>query len=140
MAELTDQIDRAELTALVGRLGRWLDNGDDDETARRIYHRDAVVHSPRGTATGIAEIVAYVARTSDDAERTQHLATDVLVDLDGDRADVTANLLVAFFPSGQTFPSALRLVGLRYAFGALRTAEGWRFTRADVTPLWRQEP
>jgi hypothetical protein len=138
VSESANKTDRAELTALVSRLGRWLDDGNDED-GLGIYHPDAVVRSPRGTATGIDEIITYVARTSDEAERTQHLTTDVLVDLDGDHAEVTANLLVAFFPSQQTFPPALRLVGLHYAFDALRGSQGWRFTRADITPLWRHE-
>ncbi|MBG0569326.1 nuclear transport factor 2 family protein [Actinoplanes sp. NEAU-A11] len=81
----------------------------------------------------------YVRRTSDDAERTQHLTTDILVDLDGDRAELTANMLVTFFPPGSDqLAPALRLVGLKSAFSALRTSEGWRLLRTDVTPLWQQ--
>ncbi|EFC80006.1 nuclear transport factor 2 family protein [Parafrankia sp. EUN1f] len=138
MPHLTDATDRAELVALVSRLGRWLDDGDDEE-GRDLFHKDAIVRSPRGTATGIDGIFAYVRSTSDDAERTQHLTTDILVEFDGDHATIAANELVAYFPSGQAFPSLLRLVGLRSAFRALHTQDGWRLTHVDITPLWRQE-
>ncbi|GAA3914099.1 nuclear transport factor 2 family protein [Actinoplanes auranticolor] len=138
MPDTTELSDRAELIALVSRLGRWLDNGSDKE-GHTIYHRDAVIRSPRGTASGIAEIIDYVDRTSDDAERTQHLTTDILVALDGDRAELTANMLVTFFsPESNQLAPALRLVGLQSAFSALRTSQGWRLIRADVTPLWQR--
>ncbi|CAO5152024.1 SnoaL-like domain-containing protein [Frankia sp. AiPs1] len=138
MPHLRDITDRAELASLVSQLGRWLDTGDDKE-GRAIFHEDAIIHSARGGATGIDDILDYSRRTSDDNENSQHLITDVLVELDGDRATMTANELVAYFPSRQVFPPLLRLVGLRFAFQALRTQDGWRLTRVEVTPLWRQE-
>ncbi|MEX5713477.1 nuclear transport factor 2 family protein [Parafrankia sp. FMc6] len=138
MPHLRDITDRAELAAMVGQLGRWLDTGDDKE-GRAIFHEDATIHSARGGATGIDDILEYARRTNDDNENSQHLITDVLVELDGDRATMTANELVAYFPSRTVFPSLSRLVGLRFAFQALRTQDGWRLTRVEVTPLWRQE-
>jgi hypothetical protein len=138
VTDLRDIADRADLTDLVSRLGRWLDTGDDP-AGRAIFHADAVIHSARGGATGIDDILDYARRTRD-GERSQHLITDVLVELDGDRATMTANELVAYFPSGTVLAPVSRLVGLEFAFRALRTQGGWQVTRVEVTPLWRQEP
>lgn len=129
--------DRADATDLVAKLGRWLDDPTrwNLAEARALYTEDAVVQSPRGGASGLVDIVDYLRRTSDEGDRTQHSASDVLVELDGDRAAVSANLLVWFYRPGAA-PHAT--VGLRYAFDAVRTVDGWRFARAEVNPLWRQ--
>lgn len=58
MPHLRDITDRAELAALVSQLGRWLDTGDDKE-GRVIFHEDAIIHSARGGATGIDDILEY---------------------------------------------------------------------------------
>lgn len=131
--DATATTDRLALTELVARLDRALDT-TDIATLRRIYTADAVVRSPRGGAEGIDAIVEYLTTSGDPDERTQHLATDVVVDLDGDRAEVSANLVDVFFRPGA--PPHLA-VGLRYDFDARRTPDGWRFAAATVTPLWR---
>lgn len=129
--------DRAELTDLVTRLNRWLDDPDrwDLAEARAVYAEDAVVQSPRGGASGVVDIVDYIQRTGADGDRTQHFTTNVLVEVDGEQASVSANLLVWFYRAGEA-PHAT--VGLRYQFSAVRTVNGWRFDRAEITPLWRQ--
>ncbi|MEU4835570.1 nuclear transport factor 2 family protein [Streptosporangium sp. NPDC023615] len=140
MTVLTDLTDRHALTDLVARLTRWLDDSCaapalDGEGLRAVYSEDATVRSPRGGARGVDAVLEYVRRTTSPGEHTQHFTTDVLVDLDGDRADVTANLLVYLFRPGQ---APHRTVGLRYAFTAARLPGGWRFTRAEITPAWFQ--
>jgi hypothetical protein len=135
MSELSDLQDRNQIIDLVARLNRWLDDGPVEDAAT-VYTDDALVTSPRGAARGIDEVIEYVRRTSSPDERTQHFTTDLLVGLDGDRADVTANLLVCFFRIGVR---PHRTVGLRYAFDAVRTGQTWRFARAEVTPMWFQE-
>ncbi|MPZ80198.1 MAG: nuclear transport factor 2 family protein [Actinophytocola sp.] len=126
--------DRLELTDLVVKLGRWLDDPREDDGLRTVFAKDAVVHAPRGMSTGFDEVLVS-ARTSStvDGGRTQHLSTDVLVDVAGDRADVSANLLNIFFRDGQP---PHRQAGTRYDFTARRTEEGWRFDGARITPVW----
>ncbi|GLW05686.1 hypothetical protein Misp01_08160 [Microtetraspora sp. NBRC 13810] len=128
----TDLHDRLELAELVSRLSHLLDDPADDDGLRAVYAENAVVNSPRGTAEGIDAVIAFV-RRGDGGERTHHFTTDVVVDLDGDRAVVRASLIDVFYRPGET---PHRTVGLRYVFGALRTARGWRFDRADITPVW----
>ena len=53
-------------------------------------------------------------------EKTQHVITNVLVDLDGDTAKAGANSIITFPDNTQTE---------RYAFETRRTPEGWRLTR-----------
>ena len=119
--------DRQAVTDLVSRLGLWLDGATTLEQARTILHDDVSVSTPGGTADGIEKVVAQARRNHE--VPTQHLITNVLVDLDGERATAGANLLV-------TFPDAT--LGERYAFEAANTGEGWRLTSIAVTPLWKR--
>ena len=57
------------------------------------------------------------------------MITNVLVDLDGDRATAGANLIV-------TFPDSIQ--GERYAFEAAKSDERWRLTKIEVAPVWRR--
>lgn len=124
--------DRAEIMDLVARLARWLDDHTTDDGST-IYAKDAVVRSPRGHAEGIEEVLDYVRRNASDDEHTQHLTTDVAVDLAGDRAVVRANQLVYFYRPGA---APHRTSGIRHLLEAARTPDGWRLASADVELAW----
>jgi hypothetical protein len=119
--------DRQAVTDLVSRLGIWLDGETTLEQARAILHDDVTVRTPGGTAQGIEKVVAQARRNHE--VPTQHLITNTLVELDGDRATAGANLLV-------TVPDAT--LGERYAFEAASTEAGWRLTRIVVEPRWKR--
>jgi hypothetical protein len=125
--------DRAELADLVSRLGRWLDSGGDGDPAA-LFVEDARVATPGGQAAGRDALVAQARRNHD--VPTQHVITDVLADVAGDMAQLTANLLVTFVDDPAT-PGAHRQLGETYAFTARRTAEGWRLASVTVRPVWR---
>ncbi len=120
--------DRQHIVDLISRLGRWLDDKRFDD-ARSVLTEDVTVSTPGGQAEGIERVVAQASRNHQ--VPTQHLITNVLVDLDGDTATATANLLVTF--AGDTVEQQ----GERYRFGAARTDAGWRLRRIEVTPIWR---
>lgn len=129
--------DLAEIRDLVSRLGRWLDARDFDRS-RAVFADDVAADTPGGSARGLDQVVAQASRNHTADERTQHLITDVLVDLAGDRADVRANLLVAFATDADPFNA--RLAGSRYRFETVRTPAGWRVRRVEVEPVWRSGP
>lgn len=129
---MSDSTDRQEIAELVARLGWWLDDQQfDDATA--ILAPDVEVSTPGGQARGI-EGVAAQARRNHERLVTQHVITGVTTDLDGDRASVRANLVVTLVPRAPT--ERQRTLGERYGFGAVRTADGWRLNRIEVTPVW----
>ena len=122
--------DRQDITDLISRLGRWLDDKAFDD-AGSVLTENVTVSTPGGQAEGIERVVAQASRNHQ--VPTQHLITNVLVDLDGDRATATANLLVTF--AGPE----LERQGERYRFGVARTPDGWRLSRIEVTPVWREQ-
>ncbi|MGK5553187.1 nuclear transport factor 2 family protein [Actinomadura kijaniata] len=142
MSEPTPLTDRAEITDLLTRMNRWLDDHrfswrDDRRYAGvdRFYTSDVVLRSPRGTAHGLAELVDYLRRVGDDADHTQHVTSDVLIDLDGDKAEVTAyGVVYAHRPDDGLVLTA----GLRAAYTTVRTPGGWRLADIEMTPLWRR--
>jgi ketosteroid isomerase-like protein len=121
--------DRQAVADLIDRLGLWLDEKRFAE-ARAILAEDVRVRTPGGTAAGIDGVVAQAARNH--RERTQHVISNVRVDVDGDRAAAGANLVVTF--AGED--GALRAHGERYAFEAVREPDGWRLASIAVTPVW----
>lgn len=124
--QMQELADRAEIADLVSRLGLWLDEQRFDG-ARSILTEDITVETPGGSARGL-ERVAEQARRNHEVP-TQHFIANVLVDLDGDRATVGANLMVRFVPS----PT----LGERYRFEAVRTPDGWRLSSIQVRPVWK---
>ncbi len=127
MITLQQLHDRQAVTDLVSRLGLWLDGETTLQQARAILAADIAVSTPGGQAHGIDQVVAQARRNHE--VPTQHVITNVLVDLDGDRATAGANLIV-------TFPDSIQ--GERYAFEAAKSDERWRLTKIEVAPVWRR--
>jgi hypothetical protein len=129
MTTLAALHDRNEITEVLAGLGRWLDDKRWDH-ADEVLTADVRVSSPGGVAVGRDATVAQARRNHD--EVTQHLFTNVVVDLDGDRANVDAESLIAL--------GEQRRVGSRYALGFARTPAGWRIDSLAVTPIWDSNP
>jgi 3-phenylpropionate/cinnamic acid dioxygenase small subunit len=131
--------DRTELADLLVRHGLWLDECRWDE-APAIFTPDATVATPGGTAEGIEALTAQARKNHDEYARTQHITTNVLIDLDGDRATVRVNEIVAVVrdDAAARLPKADFTLGGRARFEAVRTPDGWRFARLEMTPVWGQ--
>ncbi|MDT3442515.1 MULTISPECIES: nuclear transport factor 2 family protein [unclassified Pseudofrankia] len=125
--------DRIEIADLFTRFARLLDEQrwEDVDT---VFTDDVVVRSPRGgELRGIDEVVGFMRQAEVEGEHTQHVTTDLLVDVDGDRAAASANSLVYFYRDGQAPHQAS---GLRLAGTLVRTPTGWRFREQRTTPAW----
>src|SRR4029453_4026434 len=132
--------DRAEITDLVYRLGVGLDEGRFDDM-RELLVEEATVRTPGGQAEGREALIAQARRTHPSDQRFQHIVTNVLVDLDGDRAKVRANLVFHIaIPGPASYdvpaPPTRRSIGEISRFAVVRTADGWRFSRIETVPLW----
>jgi hypothetical protein len=130
--KLQELLDRSEITELVTRLGVWLDEKRFDD-ARSILTEDVTAETPGGSVVGIEQVAEQARRNH--VVPTHHVITNVLIDLDGDRAAAGANLIATFVngpdPSGPLFQ-----LGERYSFEAVRTPDGWRLSRVQTQPIW----
>jgi 3-phenylpropionate/cinnamic acid dioxygenase small subunit len=128
--------DRVEIADLLTRLALLLDE-KRWEDAGTVFTDDVVVRSPRGgELRGLDEVVGFMRQGEVEGEHTQHTTTDLLVDVDGDRAAVSANSLVYYYRDGQAphFTGGLRLAGT-----AVRTPAGWRLRDQRIRPAWTRE-
>lgn len=122
--------DRAELTELVARHSRWIDEGRYDETAT-LFTDDVTVTSPRGQATGIDGLNELADSRHHQYTRTLHSKSGLIIDITGDTATVQA-ADVAVFVTGDT--AAAVAAGVHH-YRARRTSDGWRFDRLDIKPM-----
>ena len=128
--------DRIEITDLINRLGACLDE-HRFEDLQSLFIEDATAVTPGGTAQGRNAVIAQATRNHETYDHLHHVITNVLVDLDGDRAAVRANLVATFVrEAGQP---ELRL-GAVYRFQAHRTRQGWQLSSLEVNPVWRLAP
>jgi 3-phenylpropionate/cinnamic acid dioxygenase small subunit len=128
--------DRIEITDLFTRFALLLDE-KRWEDADTVFTDDVAVHSPRGgELRGIGNVVAFMRKGEIEGQHTQHTTTDLLVDIDGDQATVSANSLVYYYRDGQAphFTGGLRLAGT-----TVRTPAGWRIREHWITPAWTRE-
>jgi hypothetical protein len=131
-------MDRCQVSDLVYRLGVCLDEGRFDQM-RDLLVEAATAKTPGGTAEGREAVVAQAERNHSRDDHIQHVITNLLVDLEGDRARVRANLVVHF--AGPADPQEVAApvrysLGEVYRFEALRATEGWRLSRVETVPVW----
>ncbi|MBB4934298.1 hypothetical protein F4561_005118 [Lipingzhangella halophila] len=137
--QLSELLDRAALSDLLSRHGRWLDEKRFDE-ARSIFTEDATVVVGSGEVTGVDQIAALALRSHGDYAFTHHLTTNALIDISGDRAELTAQQLAVFCRTeSEGLPRPEFTVGERYRMSAVRTGQGWRLSHVEGDRLWRRE-
>lgn len=131
---LTELADEFEIERVISSLGRCLDERDFD-SLRALFTADATVETPGGAAQGHDALVEQARRRHTAADGIQHVITNVLVHVDGETAQVRANLLVAFAETGPHDPAPF-LLGEVYRFSFAHTPQGWRITSLSSAPTW----
>ncbi|MGW2179133.1 nuclear transport factor 2 family protein [Streptomyces sp. NPDC001732] len=129
--------DRAEITDLLDRYLRSLDEGVFDEEWARAFHTENVTaEMPIGTVQGRDALLSHIRRAMALFDRTVHLGTNAVVEVDGDRATARGAQLsthVLADGSGGLFVSA------GHADTELvRTADGWRISASALRVVWTQ--
>ncbi|MEV6946914.1 nuclear transport factor 2 family protein [Streptomyces sp. NPDC051172] len=131
--------DRAEITDLLDRYLRSLDEGVfDEEWARAFHTEDVTAEMPIGTVHNRAALLARVRQGMALFDRTVHLGTNASIEIEGDRATTRGAQLsthVLADGTGSVFVSA------GHADAELvRTAEGWRISASSLRVVWTQGP
>ncbi|MEU0045986.1 nuclear transport factor 2 family protein [Streptomyces werraensis] len=127
--------DRAAVTDLISRYLRSLDEGVlDDDWARAFHTEDVVAEMPIGTVRGRDAVLDRVRRGMALFDRTVHLSTNDVVEIDGDRATVRGAQLsthVLADGSQEVFVSAGHT-----ETELVRTDEGWRISATALRVVW----
>jgi hypothetical protein len=144
-------VDRAEISDLIDRFSRDLDDYTldgrpfDVAWVRSYFTDDASVEYPVGSATGAESIAALIdGRGMAPFQRTQHVTTNYVVDLDGDRASVRFNLIATHVHAEDVRQRLGEGAGARFTVGdyyegeTVRTAAGWRFRRQTLHVTWTE--
>ncbi|MFF0474590.1 nuclear transport factor 2 family protein [Streptomyces sp. NPDC004284] len=141
--DLATVMDRFALDDLVTGYAAAVDEGDWN-AYRGLFAPDgrADYRGSGGIEGPAAEVAEWLAGTLPLFPVRQHLIVNRRVRFTepggypetGDRADVAADYVNPMrFASGEDF-----VCGGRYAFAALRTADGWRLTSVVVDERWRR--
>ncbi|WP_437097936.1 nuclear transport factor 2 family protein [Streptomyces sp. enrichment culture] len=127
--------DRAAVTDLISRYLRSLDEDVlDDDWARAFHTEDVVAEMPVGTVRGRDAVLDLVRRGMALFDRTVHLSTNDVVEIDGDRATVRGAQLsthVLADGSQEVFVSAGHT-----ETQLVRTDEGWRISATALRVVW----
>jgi SnoaL-like domain len=144
--QLEQLSDRQAIADLIARLGVMLDE-KGFEDAPSILADDVTARTPGGSSEGREAVTAQAQRSHTVA--TQHVITDVLIELDGDTAQARANMIATFAPdrpdsrlliNGVEQSDPYLVVGARYRFAAVRTEAGWRLAQIENEPVWSSQP
>ncbi|MFB7596413.1 nuclear transport factor 2 family protein [Streptomyces sp. NPDC056160] len=131
--------DRAEITDLLDRYLRSLDDGVfDEEWARAFHAEDVTADMPVGVVHGRDALLARVGRAMALFDRTVHLGTNAVIEIDGARARARGAQLsthVLADGSGGVFVSAGHT-----ETELVRTDEGWRISASALRVVWTQGP
>jgi hypothetical protein len=127
---------RAEISELLARNWRMMDDKDFDNTDA-LYTDDITLAMPGGRSiTGVADVVEATRALNEPYQATQHNGCSMSIELDGDRATVHANVIgVLVGREKEAPPVSVTAVGARV--GVVHTERGWRMNRIELTPRYR---
>ncbi|GEC09459.1 hypothetical protein SSP24_71140 [Streptomyces spinoverrucosus] len=134
---LRNLTDRADISDLMSRYLHSLDEGVFDEDWARAFHtEDVTAEWPIGSVHGREALLEHVRGGMALFDRTVHMCTDAVIEVDGDQATVRGNQLsthVLADGSGSLFISAGQV-----STELVRTAEGWRISATSLRVVWTQ--
>jgi ketosteroid isomerase-like protein len=135
--------DRGDLTQLIYRFYSYMEEGRFDDLDQ-VLAKDVVVSSPgMGDTEGREAVIAGAQEGAKTEDRTEHVVTNVLVDVTGDKAKVAAyvnqSLGSSTTPAGKIAPEPDMTISSRMRYDATRTADGWQLTRLEGDVLWVTE-
>ncbi|MYT28732.1 MULTISPECIES: nuclear transport factor 2 family protein [unclassified Streptomyces] len=133
--QLQHLTDRADITDLLDRCLRSLDEGVFDEAwGRAFYTEDATAEMPIGTVRGRDAVVARIREGMALFDRTVHLGGSPVVEIDGDRATARAGQLSTHVLADGS--EALFVSGGHAETELLRTPDGWRIAASALRVVW----
>lgn len=140
---VSELADRAEITTLVSRYFSAIDDKRlDRATLASVFTAGGRLTRPNGSSTVGPEAIADQQSESFARFRaTHHVSSDHVIDLDGDSAQVRANLIAMHLWADQerdphTLQTHFLAGGVLHAF-VERTGQGWRLSELSMRNTWR---
>ncbi|MGP4087888.1 nuclear transport factor 2 family protein [Streptomyces sp. KR55] len=134
---MTDHNSPMDIHTLIHRYFRALDVRDfAPDWMRPFVTPDVRLEAPVGVEEGIEAATRLTEEALGRFTRTQHMASGLLVDVDGERGTASWNALMTHVYDDDT----LFTVGSRCEADLRRTPNDWRFSRVAVRPVWAQGP
>jgi hypothetical protein len=136
--ELRELIERDRLVSLVDHYVTTLDEprSFDEDWARSLFTEDVRLEHEIAVLEGIEEVAAAHRMVMARWERTFHFSANHRIELDGERAHLTARLMAIHVHPGESPPDPLIAANLLDA-DAVHTSKGWRFDRFAPHTIWR---
>jgi len=129
--------DRAEIGDLIRRYSYGTDLRDF-EMLCSVFADDVVCDfGPVGIFEGLDQLQAFAKATIGDFPMTQHVTTNELIEIEGDRATVMFYGRNALLLPGND--GRLVRTGARYHQELVRTDKGWKVKKHTMVPLWNDD-
>lgn len=131
--------DKLEITETLYRYATALDTRDR-ELLRDVFVEDAVFQIGAGVGEfrGVEAIGSVVTEFLGGLEASQHIITNPVIELDGDRARSRCYLHAQhYMPDQRTGGNTLEIGGT-YHDRLVRTADGWRIEQRELEVTWTE--
>ena len=124
--------DHEEIQELMATYAYTLDAKDyDGVTACFTVDATTAYAGYSHTLTGHAEIGAHMKRALEPLDVTQHLFTNFIIDVEGDRGELKCDILAQHVSQGENY-----LAGGKYNVEVRRTAGKWKIARISARSVW----
>jgi hypothetical protein len=128
--------DRADIAQLCDSYAMHLDRDrDSDEWVTEVFTADAHLTFPFGEYRGLSGLAEFQHMARTNVDRTQHISSNYDIELAGDTARVRVHL-TAVHVLKRADPGTHFSIGGHYEATAVRTAQGWRFSRLIFDLVW----
>ncbi|MHC1481500.1 nuclear transport factor 2 family protein [Frateuria aurantia] len=130
---------RDAIESLLNRYAQAFDDRSFDMTLGALFTNDCLVDLPPGVHRGITGLEQFHAAVMAPFERTQHVFTNYIIGLNGDKATFRANAHVTHLITCGDNPevSELFLVGGVLTGSAVMLSNRWRISTVTLVPIWR---
>jgi hypothetical protein len=140
---ISELADREEISGVVSRYFSAIDDKRlDPATMESVFTANGRMTRPNGASlTGPEAIAASLGESFARFRATHHVSSDHIIDLDGDRARLRANLIAMhLWADTERDPNTLQTHflagGVLHAL-AVRTSQGWRISEVSMRNTWR---
>ncbi|MFF5173683.1 nuclear transport factor 2 family protein [Micromonospora sp. NPDC000089] len=132
--------DRGDLTQLVYRFYADTSEGKFDQLDEVLSDGVVVTNPGGGVTEGRDKVIASAAEGFKKEGRAQEFANNVIVDVNGDKANIQAEVIQLFgssvTPKGKIAPEPTLTINSRMHFQAEHSSKGWRLSRIEGDVMW----